>query len=155
SLGAARHDGASIAQAHDGLLLVVVGFDAVFTDDEFDTGLLEHLARFLGGVVPALADDADDAHADNEHGTHATGLHAAVKGGAIQRNTVLGGLADGVLLGVDGAHAMLADGAVVVHDFLEEVADVVAVGKPGRGADIAGGDDSAVADDDGAATATI
>jgi hypothetical protein len=51
---------------------------------------------------------------------------------------VFGGLANGILLGMNGSHAMFRSGAVFVGDPLHLVADFIAMGKPHRGADISG-----------------
>ena len=89
-------------------------------------------------MVTALAYHAGNAAVDDQHGTGAAGGHAAVEGRAVDRDAPLGGLADGVLLGVDGADAVGGDAAILVEHLLELVPGLVAVGKTGGRAYVAG-----------------
>ena len=117
---------------------------------EFYAGLLEHGDGVGGVVVAAFGDYAFDAAVDDEHGAGAAGGHAAVEGGAVDGDAASCGLADGVLLCVDGADAVLGDGVVFVEHALELVAGFVAVGEAHRGADVAGDEDLVIAGDDAA-----
>ena len=106
-------------------------------------------------MVAALCYNSLDANAGDQHGADAAGLHGAVERRAVQGQTIASRLADGILLGVNGAHAMLPDGAILVDSFLHEMADFVAVGEARRRADIPGADDALVADDDATAAASV
>ena len=117
---------------------------------EADAGLFEHRDGVGGIVVAALGDYALDAAVDDEHGAGAAGSHAAVEGCAVDGYAASCGLAEGVLLGVDGADAVLGDGVVLVQHALELVADFVAVGEAHRGADVAGDENLVIAGDDAA-----
>src|SRR5215211_3307654 len=103
--------------------------------------------KFYGegvGVAARVVDLFDASVHDHLH-AHQAWLVGAVNGGACHGDAVVGGLDDGVLLGVERALAALA----AVHD-PDEASDVVAVGHPGRTAVIAGSQDTFVADDHGA-----
>jgi len=122
---------------------------------ELHPGQAEHLFRFSSGVVTVLANHPFDAAVDDEHGTGAAGGHTAVKGPAIQSHTAPGRLADGVLLGMDGAHAMLRNGSIVMDHFLHQVTDIITMRQPLRGADVAGYEHLPVANDHASAAATV
>ena len=125
--------------------LLIILHHLIRKELQFDAGLAEHLFGLLSGVVFVGADHADDAAVDDEHGAGAAGSHAAVEGGAVEGDAQLGGLADGVLLGVDGAHAVLGDGAVFVNHLFELVAHLIAMRETFGRAHIAGDEDLAVA----------
>ena len=86
---------------------------------QLNTHLLEHLLGLGAVVVAAFAHHTDDAAVDDEHGAGAAGGHAAIEGAAIQSDASTGSLADGILLGMDGAHAVLGDAAIFMDDFTE------------------------------------
>ena len=136
-------------------LLVGVLLDFVVEEFELDAGLAEEFFAFGASVVFAFADDALDAAVDDEHGACAAGCHAAVEGGAVEGYAASGGLADGVLLGMDGADAVGGDMSVGVDGLSEEVSDFVAVRESGGRADVAGDEELAVFDDDAAAAAAV
>ncbi len=135
--------------------MVVVLLDFVVEEFQLDTGLAEEFFALGAGVVFAFAHNALDAAVDDEHGAGAAGGHTAVEGGAVEGDTAAGGLADGVLLGMDGADAVGGDTAVGFDGFAEEVSHLVAVGEAGGGADIAGDEELAVFDDDAAGATTV
>ena len=136
-------------------LLVGVLLDLVVEELDLDAGLGKEFFALGTGMVFALADDAGDAAVDDEHGAGATGGHAAVEGGAVERDAAAGGLADSVLLGMDGADAVVGDAAVFLDGLAEEVPHLVAVREAGGGPDVARDKELAVLDDDAAAAAAV
>ena len=96
-----------------------------------------------------------DAAVDDEHGAGAAGGHPAIEGAAFQRDAAAGGLADGILLGMNRAHAVLGDRAVFMEHFLHQVADFVAMGQALGRADITGDQHLLVAYDHAAAAAAV
>jgi len=99
-------------------LLIV--FQDLFVDIlQLDAGIAEHLFGLGAGVVAVFADHVLDAAVDDQHGAGAAGGHLAIEGGAGQGDAELGCLADGVLLGMNGADAMLTGVAVLVGDGFE------------------------------------
>ena len=67
---------------------------------ELNTGCLEHFLRLPAGMVFALTNDTPDPAVDNQHGTGAAGCHAGVDRSAVDGYAKFGGLANGVLFGV-------------------------------------------------------
>jgi hypothetical protein len=100
-------------------------------------GLLKHINCILAVMVAALGYYPLDSAVNNKHGAGSAGGHPAVQGGAVNGNPPLGGLANGVLLGMDGSYAMGGNIAVLVEHFFKQMPDVVAVGKAGGRAYIA------------------
>ena len=144
----------SVAWEAGGLLVGVLLY-LVVEEFQLDTCLTEEFLALPSGVILALAHHALDAAVDDEHGAGAAGGHTAVEGGTIKGDAATGGLADGVLLGMDGTDAV-GGGATVLFDGLaEEVSHLVAVRQPRGGTDIAGDEQLAVFDDDASATATV
>ena len=139
----------------DKKLLVLVLHDFVGEEIELDAGLGEHLFGLGSGVIFVGAHHALDATVDDEHRAHATGSHAAIERGTIQRDAEFGGLADGVLLGVYRAHAMLRHRAVFVHCLLELVAHLIAMGQTLGRAHVARDQNLAVADHHAAASPAV
>ena len=135
--------------------LIGIALYRIFQYFQTDAGLLEHVAGFLCRVVTEFGHHVFDAAADNQHGAHPAGLHFAIQGAAFQGNTVPGGLADGVLFGVDSSHTMLASGAVIVDHLFHQVADIVAVRQAGRRADIACRNDPFIPDNNAARAAAV
>ena len=135
--------------------MVVVLLDFVVEEFQLDAGLAEEFFALGTGVVFAFAHYALDAAVDDEHGAGAARGHAAVEGGAVEGDAAAGGLADGILLGMDGADAVGGDAAVGFDGLAEEVSHLVAVGKTRWGTDIAGDEELAVFDDDAAGAATV
>src|SRR5690606_27154236 len=103
----------------------------------------ERRGRFEDPRVPVelAEDDALDAGVGDGLEAAPTRRRGHVEVGAVDAGAVLGGLDDGVHLGVRGA-----DAVAVLH----QVADLVAVRKAPDGAVVAGGQDAPIADDDGA-----
>ena len=122
---------------------------------DFDAGLLEHFKRVFLVVVMLFADYPFYSAVDYEHRASAARSHLAVHGSAVNRNSALGRLANGVLLGVNSAHAVVGDRAVGMNALSKKVAHVVAVRKARGASDIAGYQDLVVARDDAAASATV
>ena len=94
---------------------------------QLDTGLSEEFLALGAGMVFALADDPFDAAVDDEHGAGAARGHAAVERSAVEGYAAAGGLADGVLLSVDGADTVGGDVAVGIDGLAEEVTHLVAM----------------------------
>ena len=136
-------------------LLVGVLLHLVVEEFELNTRLAEELLAFGAGMVFALTDHALDATVDDEHGAGATGGHAAVEGGAIEGDATASGLADGVLLGMDGAHAVGGDAAIGLKGATEEVSHLVAMGQARGGADVSGYEQLTVFDYDTATATTV
>ena len=114
-------------------LLPLVLLHFVIFVNQLDAHLFEHLLGLGAVVVAAFAYHADDAAVDDEHGAGAARSHATIEGGAVEGDAEFGGLADGVLLGVDGTHAVLGEAAVnilvamddqVVIDVLRKVEEM-------------------------------
>ena len=110
-------------------LLVLVLYDFVGEEFELDAGFGEHLFGFGSGVVFVGTHHALDAAVDDEHRAHATGSHAAIERGTVERDAEFGGLADGILLRVHRTHAMLRHRAILMYRLLELVANFVAMGQ--------------------------
>jgi len=121
-------------------LLISILLNLIAQDFQFDSRLIEQFFGQFGAVIVVFANHPPDTDVNNHLGADITGSHLAVEGGAVKRNAELGGLADGVLLGVSGADAVAGDMAVLVDDPVELVADFVTVRLADRGADIAGGE---------------
>jgi hypothetical protein len=83
-----------------------------------------------------LADYTDYAAIDDKHGAGSAGSHAAIEGGACNTYAPFGGLANGVLFGMNRTYAVGGDASVFVEHFFELVPYLVAVGKARRGAHI-------------------
>ena len=136
-------------------LLVGVFLDFVVKEFYLHAGLAEELFALGPAVVFAFADYAGDAAVDDEHGAGAAGGHTAVEGGAVEGDAATGGLADGVLLSMDGADTVGGDAPVGLDGFAEEVPHLVAMGEAGGRTDIAGDEELTVLDDDAAGAATV
>src|SRR5829696_3717259 len=95
-----------------------------------------------GVRVAARVVDLFDASVHDHLHAHQAWLVGAVNGGACHGDAVVGGLDDGVLLGVERALAALA----AVYD-PDQASHVLAVGHPGWAAVVAGGEDTLVAHD--------
>lgn len=135
--------------------MIVVLLDFVVEEFQLYTGLAEEFFALGASVVFAFAHYALDAAVDDEHSAGAAGGHTAVEGGAVEGNAAAGGLADGILLGMDGADAVGGDAAVGFDGFAEEVSHLVAVGKTRGGANIAGDEELAVFDYDTSGTSPV
>lgn len=103
---------------------------------ERDAGLPKHLLGLGSGMIPAFADDANNAAIDDEHGADTARSHAAVEGGSVDGNAELRSLADGILFGMHGPDAMVGYAAVLMDHLLHVVADIVAVLEARRRADV-------------------
>ena len=136
-------------------LLVGVLHHLVVEEFELDARLAEQLFALLAGVVFVFAHHTLDAAVDDEHCAGAAGCHTAVERGAVEGDAAPRGLADGVLLGVNGADAVVADGTVGVDGLVEQVAHLVAVGQARGRADVACDEQLAVLDDDAARAAAV
>ena len=125
-------------------LLPLVLLHLVHQVDNLHPGLGKHGQGVGTVVVFSLAHYPLYAAVDDEHGTGAAGGHAAVEGCPLDGDAILGGLADGVLLGMDSADTVLGDGAILVYHLLHLVAHLVAMGQASRGAHIASHQDAIV-----------
>ena len=135
--------------------LFVVFHHLLGEEIQLHAGLAEHLLGFGTGVVFVGTDHTDDAAVDDKHGAGAAGSHAAVERGAVEGDAQLGGLAYGVLLGVDCAYTVLGDGAVLMNGLLELMTDLIAVRKPFGSTHIAGDQNLAVTDHHAATAPTV
>ena len=106
-------------------------------------------------MVTALADYPDYTTVDNKHGTGSAGCHAAVESGSFDGDAPLGGLAEGVLLRMDGPDAVGCGGAVFVDHLFKLVSRFVTVGESRRSAYIAGNKDLVILGDDAARPAPV
>lgn len=138
-----------------GRLHVFVGFCGVVDDVELDACLVEEFSGGLCGVVSFFGDDACDAGGDDELGADVAGFHFAVDGGSVEGDAEACCLDECVLLGVGGADAVFGCCSVFVVDVDEEVSDFVAVGQTGGCADVSGGEDAFVFDDEAAASSAV
>jgi hypothetical protein len=120
-----------------------------------DTGLGEEILGFRTGVILAFADNPGYAAADDEHAAGPAGGHPAIKGGAVQGDSAFGGLAYGILLGMHSADTVLLLFAVGMNDGVVEMPHFIAVRESRRRADVSGGEDLPVFDNDTAAAAPV
>jgi hypothetical protein len=84
-------------------------------------------------MILSLTKDFRDTAVNDEHGTGTARGHSRIKTGAVQRNALPRGLANGVLLGVNGPHAVLGDMTVFMDKPLHLMTDVVTMRKTGWG----------------------
>ena len=77
------------------------------------TRLGKELLTLRSGVVFTLADYPFDTTVDNKHCAGAARGHATIEGGPVQRDATAGGLADGILLSMNGTHAMGGNVAIL------------------------------------------
>ena len=106
-------------------------------------------------MISAFGIDFFDTAVDKKHGANAAGGHAAVDGGVFDGNTQKGGLADGVLFGVDGADTVIGGVTIFMDGLFHLVTNVVAVVHADGRANIAGDQDVPVANNDAARSATV
>ena len=105
----------------------LVGLHFIMDIFQFDTGLEEHVLRLGTSMVLTLADHAPDTTVDDEHAAYTAWGHTAVESRTVKCYTILGSLADGILLGVDGAHTVLCDGTIFMYGLLHLVAYIITV----------------------------
>jgi hypothetical protein len=120
-----------------------------------DSGLGEQLLGLRTGVILAFANNPGYAAADDEHAAGPAGCHPAIQRGAVQGDSAFGGLAYGILLGMHSPDTVLLLLAVSMYDGVVEMSHFIAVGESGRRADVAGGEDLPVFDDNTAAAAPV
>ena len=113
-----------------------------------DAGLGEDGLRLLGDGILLVVDDLADARVDDHLGAHEAGRERDVDRRALRRDAVVGGLRDGVLLGVR-ADALAEPGAARRVGGAARAAALVAVADAARRAVVAGRDDAAVLHDHG------
>ena len=128
------------------------GFDGdggVLELAEGDAGLFEEGGGDGTEGVVAAVDDFGDAGVDDGFGAVGTGGEGAIEGAAADGDAVGGGLDDGVFLGMD-AEAFVEGAAAGGVAGAAGAAAVAAIGDALGGAVVAGGEDLAVTDDNGA-----
>ncbi len=99
-------------------------------------------------MVLLVVDDFDDAGVDDHFGAGKAWGEGDIDGCLADADAVVGGLGDGVLLGV-GADAVAERGPGGGIAGASIAAAIAAVANAARGAVVAGRDDAAVLDDDG------
>ena len=127
----------------------------IFTHYQFDPGMLEHFPGFLSCMVFLFGNHLGDAHADDQHRADAAWFHFAVKCASFERDPVPGGLADSILLRMNGPHAMHTGRSVLFNDFLHQMPRLITMGESRWRADIARADNLFVPDHDTSATSPV
>ncbi len=125
--------------------------------DKFNvhTGLGKHLFRFFSGMVLPFTEHAFDTAAYDKHGAGSAGSHAAVERGSVKSHTPLGGLTNGVLLGMHGSDAMAPFHTVRMDGCFEQMAHLIAVRQSRRSSHISGSEDLPVFYDNTSAPSSV
>src|SRR5512133_4038924 len=112
--------------------------------NHIDGGLGDHLAGQIIGIALAV-DHGGYSGVDDHFCADDTGHRGAVQGGAVNVGAVLGGLDDGVLLGVQAAAELVALPGRDIEP-LAQAAGRITVGNAGRNPVVSGGQDVAILD---------
>src|ERR1035437_10056653 len=106
-----------------------VAFCFLIQKSKMYTTFSKSIFAFLALMIILGNNDFFYSGIDKEFGTNIARCHMAIKSSAVNRDTELCRLGNGILFRMDSANAMLGFGSIIVDDFVHLMADFIAMFK--------------------------